>query len=74
MSNLKSQQSTRNKTRLDIPHIYCTDHVLQLMAKNAYLDSWYNGAAVGVANYADDLDLDEVMELSTMAKARSGMV
>ena len=44
--------------KLDIPHIYCTDHVLQLTAKNAYLDSWYNETvAAGVAtNDAEDLN------------------
>jgi hypothetical protein len=57
---------------LNIPHIYCIDHVLQLTAKNAYLDSWFKVAVVGDASLAPtaNLALDEVVELSTMAKAR----
>jgi hypothetical protein len=37
---------------LNIPHIYCTDHVIQLTAKKAYLDKFYNIAPGG--NDGDD--------------------
>ena len=57
--------------KLDIPYIYCTDHVLQLTDKNSYLDSCYNEAFSGVENDSEDLNLDEFMELSTMAKLQS---
>ena len=55
--------------KLDISHIYCKDHVLQITANNSYLDSWYNRAFSGVANDADDPNMDEVVEPFTMAKA-----
>ena len=42
--------------------------MLQLTAKNAYLASWYNRAVSGVENYAEDLNLDEVVKLYTMEK------
>ena len=59
--------------KLDIPHIYFLDHVLQLTTKNDYLVSWYNRAVSGVANDAEDINLDEVVELFTMAKVQSLM-
>ena len=54
--------------KLDILQIYCTDHVLQLMAENAYVDSWHNRAVSGVENDADDLNMSEVVELPNMEK------
>ena len=59
--------------KLDIPHIYCPDHVLQLTTKNDYLASWYNRSVPGVANDAEDTNLDEVVELFTMANVQSLM-
>ena len=47
--------------KLDIRHIYCTDHVLHHRYNNDYLDIWYNEAAYGVANYAEDINMDEVV-------------
>ena len=57
--------------KLDIPHIYCTDYVLQIIENNSYLYSWCNGAVSVVSNDAEDLYMDEVVELSTIAKVRS---
>jgi hypothetical protein len=62
----------------NIPHIYCTDHVIQLTAKKAYMDEFYNiahGGAAGNDN-DDDEDLPPAhnnlqAEISTMAKART---
>ena len=45
--------------------------MLQLTAKNSYLDSWYNGAVSGVANDSGDIYLDEVVKMSTMENAQS---
>jgi hypothetical protein len=56
----------------NIPHIYCTDHVIQLTAKKAYLDEFYN-IAHGAGN-DDDEDLPPnnlEAEIHTMAKART---
>ena len=36
-SNMKKFGTLLEK--LDIPHIYCTDHVLQITANNSYIDS-----------------------------------
>jgi hypothetical protein len=57
---------------MGVSHILCADHVLQLTAKKAYLDSWFNaGTKNGVTlNNAEMLDLDEVHDLDTMKKAR----
>ena len=68
-SNMEKFSTSLEK--LDIPHIYCTDHVLHLTAKNNYLVSWYNREVAGVLNYAEDINLDEIVELSTTAKAPS---
>jgi hypothetical protein len=56
----------------NIPHIYCTDHVIQLTAKKAYLYEFYN-VAHGAGN-DDNKDLPPnnlEAEISTMAKART---
>jgi hypothetical protein len=56
---------------MGVSHIFCADHVLQLTAKKAYLDSWFNAGTNGVIlNDTDMLDLDEVHDLDTMKKAR----
>ena len=56
---------------MGISHIFCADHVLQLTAKKAYLDSWFNAGANEVTmNDAEMLALDEVDDLDTMKKAR----
>jgi hypothetical protein len=56
---------------MGVSHIFCADHVLQLTAKKAYLDSWFNAGTNGVTlNEAEMLDLDEVHDLDTMKKAR----
>ena len=57
--------------KMDILHIYCTYHVLQITVKNAYLASWYSGAVYGIENDAEDFNMDEVGELFNMGKARS---
>ena len=57
--------------KLDTPHMYCMDNVLHITAKNDHLDSWYNGAFSGVTNDAEDINMDEVVERSTMEKVRS---
>ena len=54
--------------KLYIPHIYCTDNMLHLTYNNDCLDSCYNRVVSGVANDADDINMDEVVELHTMAK------
>ena len=38
------------------------------MAYNEYLVSWYNGAVSDVSNDAEYLNLDEVVEISTVVK------
>jgi hypothetical protein len=56
----------------NITHIYCTNHVIQLTAKKAYLDKFYN--IVHGAGNDDDEDLPPnslEAEISTMAKART---
>jgi hypothetical protein len=59
---------------MGVSHIFCDDHVLQLTAKKAYLDSWFNAGTNGVTlNDAEMLDLDHevpVHDLDTMKKAR----
>jgi hypothetical protein len=46
-------------------------HVLQLTAKKAYMDSWFNAGTNEVTlKDADILDLDEGHYLDTMKKAR----
>jgi hypothetical protein len=55
---------------MGVTHIFCADHVLQLTAKEAYLDSWFNARTNGVTLNDDEmLDLDEVHDLDTMKKA-----
>jgi hypothetical protein len=45
-------------------------YFVQLTAKKAYLDSWFNAATNGVTlNDAEMLDLDEVHDIDTMKKA-----
>jgi hypothetical protein len=54
-----------------VSHIFCADHVLQLTAKKAYLDSWFNATPnEDPLNDAEMLDLGEVQDLNTMKKAR----
>jgi hypothetical protein len=54
-----------------LSRIFCADHVLQLTAKKAYLDSWFNAGTNGVTlNDAEVLDSDKVHNLDTMKKAR----
>jgi hypothetical protein len=56
---------------LGVSHIFCADHVLQLTAKKAYLDSWFNATPnEDPLNDAEMLDLGEVQDLNTMKKAR----
>jgi hypothetical protein len=56
---------------LGVSHIFCADHVLQLTAKKAYLDSWFNAGTNEVTlNDAEMLALDKVHDLDTMKKAR----
>jgi hypothetical protein len=56
---------------MGVSHIFCADHVLQLTAKKAYLDSWFNAATNEVTlDDAEMLVLDEVQDLDTMKKAR----
>ncbi len=56
---------------LGVSHIFCADHVLQLTAKKAYVDSWFNAATNEVTlDDAEMLVLDEVQDLDTMKKAR----
>ncbi len=56
---------------MGVSHIFCADHVLQLTAKKAYLDSWFNAGTNEVTlNDAEMLALDEVDDLDTMKKAR----
>ncbi len=56
---------------MGVSHIFCADHVLQLTAKKAYLDSWFNAGTNEVTlNDAEMLALDEVHDLDTMKKAR----
>jgi hypothetical protein len=46
---------------MGVSHIFCADHVLQLTAKKAYLDSWFNAGPNEVTmNDADMLALDKV--------------
>jgi hypothetical protein len=53
-----------------VSHIFCADHVLQLTAKKAYLDSWFNAGTNAVTlDDAELLVLDEVHDLDTMKKA-----
>ena len=42
--------------------------MLYLVPNNYYLDSWYSGAVAGIANDAEGINLDEVVELSTTVK------
>jgi hypothetical protein len=61
----------RRLEEMGVSHIFCADHVLQLTAKKAYLDSWFNAGTNGVTlNDAEMLDLEEVHDLDTMKKAR----
>ena len=56
---------------MGVSHIFCAAHVLQLTAKKAYLDSWFNpGTNEVTLNDADMLALDEVGDLDTMKKSR----
>jgi hypothetical protein len=56
---------------MGVSHIFCADHILQLTAKKAYLNGWFNAGTNGVTlNDAEMLDLDEVDDLDTMKKAR----
>jgi hypothetical protein len=51
-------------------HIFCTDHVLQLTAKKAYLNTWFNADTnVVTLNDAELFVLDKVHNLDTMKKA-----
>jgi hypothetical protein len=53
---------------LSILHIYCTDHVIQLTVKKAYLDKFYNIVPGGNVGMGDD-DGNFAADISTMAKA-----
>jgi hypothetical protein len=53
---------------LSIPHIYCTNHVIQLTSKKAYLDEFYNIVPGG--NDGND-DGNLAAEISTMAKRQT---
>jgi len=56
---------------MGVSHIFCADHVLQLTAKKAYLDSWFNAGPNHVTLNDDEiLALNEVHDLDTMKKAR----
>jgi hypothetical protein len=56
---------------MGVRHIFCADHVLQMTAKKAYLDSWFDAGTNEVTlNDAEMLSLDEVRDLDTMKKAR----
>lgn len=55
---------------LKVPHMYCTDHQLQLTAKKAYKDEMYRGIAGLNNNNADVLEVG-VGDLETMKKTRA---
>jgi hypothetical protein len=56
---------------IGVSHLFCVDHVFQLTAKKAYLDSWFN-AETNEFTLNDDemLDLDNAHDLDTIEKAR----
>jgi hypothetical protein len=59
---------------MGVSHILCADHVLQLTAKKAYLDSWFNAGTNGVTlDDAEMLDLDEVHDLDTKWRRRGNL-
>jgi hypothetical protein len=59
--NWKYEQVWKALEEMGAGHKFCADHVLQLTAKKAYLDSWFNAETNEVTlNDAEMLALDEV--------------